>query len=80
MSRPWIAPEMLRRIMEPTRALANDLGTYFNADRIEPIAPITEPVRGFNPRAWPPCKHCGGNVSCQAYEPDTSKPLWGASE
>lgn len=57
--------------------MASQLGAYHARDVIEPIAPVTTAVQGLNPRAWPPCKHCGGNVQCADYEPDTSAPLWG---
>jgi len=48
-----------------------------NYPLIEPVAPVATAVQSLNPRAWPPCKHCGGNANCEAYDPDTSAPLWG---
>lgn len=60
-----------------TRELANQPGEYFGAAKIERIPPITVMVNSLNPRAWPPCKHCGDGVNCDNYDPDTSAPLWG---
>ncbi len=59
--------------------LANELGAYHGRDPIERVNPIDIMPLGLNPRAWPPCSHCGGNVLCENYEPDTAAPLWGAS-
>lgn len=77
MSALPISVEMLERIV-PTRDLTNNLGAYYGAATIAPVEPIAALVTGLNPRAWPPCKHCGGNVNCSDYDPDTSAPLWGA--
>lgn len=78
MSVAYIAPEMLPRIMEPTSALLDQLGGYLSPRfRVEPVEPIAVNVSGLNPRAWPPCAHCGGNINCENYDPDTSAPLWG---
>lgn len=63
-----------------TRKLANKLGDYFDRDPIPPIPLIEEMPVGLNPRAWPPCKHCGGNVRCENYVPDTAAGLWGEME
>lgn len=67
---------ILQQPRTSTRDLANQLGDYFDAKPIARIEPIAMPV-GLNPRAWPPCKHCGGNVHCENYDPDTQAPLWG---
>ena len=80
-ARPHIDPAMIGKVMgEPEasfRELSNRLGDYFGRDEIAPIPLITQPTAMLNPRAWPPCKHCGGNVHCEDYDPDTSAPLWG---
>ena len=60
--------------------LADELGAYYGRDPITAPEPINVFPVELNPRAWPPCLHCGGNVSCDQYQPDTSAPLWGASE
>ena len=66
--------------MTSNLALANYFATYHGLKPI--IAPTSINVFpvGLNPRAWPPCLHCGGNVSCTEYQPDTSAPLWGSGE
>jgi hypothetical protein len=63
-----------------TRDLANQLGDYFGKAPIARIAPVDVQPVGLNPRAWPRCKHCGGNVNCADYDPDTQGPLWGETE
>lgn len=58
-------------------ALANQLGEYHGKPPIARIDPVIGTPLDLNPRAWPPCKHCGGNVNCENYDPDTQAPLWG---
>ncbi len=80
MNVPYIDPAMLERIV-PTREVIDGLGEYFvTPHKYEPVEPIASNVLGLNPRAWPPCKHCGGNVNCEAYDPDTSAGLWEQSK
>ncbi len=62
------------------RDLINQLGDYLARDPITAIPTIDVQPTMLNPRAWPPCKHCGGNVNCDNYDPDTQAPLWGATD
>jgi hypothetical protein len=60
----------------PMTAPTDKLFDALDLPRIDCPEPIEEMPRQLNPYAWPACLHCGGNVHCEDYEPDTDGPLW----